>query len=109
MEAHLIDKMNEKCMESKMERDEKKKYPIFTSRKEYDLKQYVTIDKRSKKAQKEHYASMRQTWGGLNPVTRTMPNGKAYNRKKDKAERRRTDSAIRDGYAVGSLLLSVKK
>lgn len=45
---------------------------------------YISVDKRSKKAQKEYYAAMRQTWNGLNPVTRTVPNGKAYNRKKAK-------------------------
>lgn len=45
---------------------------------------FVTLDKRSKKARKAYYAKQRQTWGELNPVTRTMPNGKAYNRKKNK-------------------------
>ncbi len=50
------------------------------------MKKYVSMDKRSKKARKEYYSSLRQTWGGLNPVTRTVPNGKAYNRKKDKQE-----------------------
>ena len=53
------------------------------------MKQYVTIDKRSKKAQKEYYSKRRRTWGELNPVTRTVPSGKAYNRNKDKQERRR--------------------
>lgn len=50
------------------------------------MKKYVSMDKRSKKATKEYYSGLRQTWGGLNPVTRTVPNGKAYNRKKDKQE-----------------------
>jgi len=48
------------------------------------MKQYVSIDKRSKKAQKEYYAKQRLTWGVLNPVTRSVPSGKIYNRKKDK-------------------------
>lgn len=48
------------------------------------MKQYVSLDKRSKKAQKEYYSKQRRTWGGLNPVTRTVPSGKVYNRKKDK-------------------------
>lgn len=48
------------------------------------MKQYVTIDKRSKKAQKEYYAKQRLTWGILNPATRSVPSGKTYNRKKDK-------------------------
>ena len=48
------------------------------------MKKYVTVDKRSKKAQKEYYSKQRQTWGELNPVTRSVPSGKMYNRKKDK-------------------------
>ena len=35
------------------------------------MKQYVTLDKRSKKAQREYYAKQRTTWGELNPVTRS--------------------------------------
>lgn len=54
------------------------------------MKQYVSVDKRSKKAQKEYYSKMRRDWGGLNPATRTAPNGKAYDRNKDKRERRKT-------------------
>ena len=41
------------------------------------------------KARKEYYAKKRNTWGELNPMTRTMPNGKGYNRKKMKQEDRR--------------------
>lgn len=52
---------------------------------------FVSIDKRSKKARKEYYAKRRITWGELNPVTRSVPSGKSYNRKKDKQEMRRTD------------------
>lgn len=48
------------------------------------MKQYVTLDKRSKKAQREYYAKQRTTWGELNPVTRSVPSGKTYNRKKEK-------------------------
>lgn len=48
------------------------------------MKKYVSLDKRSKKAQKEYYSQLRRTWGELNPVTRTVPSGKVYNRKKDK-------------------------
>lgn len=53
------------------------------------MKNYVSIDKQSKKAQKAFYSSHRSTWGDLNPATRIMPNGKAYNRKKNKAEYRK--------------------
>ena len=48
------------------------------------MSRYVSIDKRSKKAQREYYARQRRTWGELNPVTRTVPSGKIYNRKKVK-------------------------
>ena len=46
-------------------------------------KSFVPISKQSKKAQKAYHSTQRSTWGILNPATRTMPNGKAYNRKKD--------------------------
>ena len=53
------------------------------------MKKYIPINKRSKREQKEFYSSQRNTWNGLNPVTRTVPNGKGYNRNKIKAEERR--------------------
>ena len=31
------------------------------------MKKYVSLDKRSKKAQKEYYSERRVTWGELNP------------------------------------------
>ncbi len=62
------------------------------------MKQYVTIDKRSKKAQKEYYSKQRRTWGELNPVTRSVPSGKTYNRNKDKRERRRIDREFSNGF-----------
>ena len=46
------------------------------------MKKFIPLEKRSKKEQKEYYAGQRRTWGSLSPVTRTVPNGKAYNRKK---------------------------
>ena len=55
------------------------------------MKKYISLDKRSKKAQKEYYAGFRRTWDGVNPETRIMPNGKAYNRKKDKEKLRKSD------------------
>ena len=48
------------------------------------MKKYVSLDKRSKKAQREYYSERRRTWGELNPVTRSVPSGKTYNRKKEK-------------------------
>lgn len=68
------------------------------------MKQYVTLDKRSKKAQKEYYSKQRLTWGVLNPVTRSVPSGKTYNRKKDKQERRRIGKEFSDGFDADFLL-----
>lgn len=68
------------------------------------MKQYVSIDKRSKKAQKEYYAKQRLTWGVLNPVTRSVPSGKTYNRKKDKQERRRIGKEFNNGFDADFLL-----
>ena len=45
---------------------------------------YVSLDKRSKKAKREYYSERRRTTGELNPVTRSVPSGKTYNRKKEK-------------------------
>ena len=44
----------------------------------------VPLNKRSKKAQKEYHAKQRGSWYGLNPVTRTAPNGKVYDRNRVK-------------------------
>lgn len=53
------------------------------------MDRFIPINKKSKKAQKEYYAKKRNTWGEFNPMMRTMPNGKGYNRKKMKQEDRR--------------------
>lgn len=44
------------------------------------MKQPVPLKKQSKKAQREHHAKQRGSWYGISPVTRTVPNGKAYDR-----------------------------
>lgn len=44
----------------------------------------VPLNKRSKKARKEYHAKQRGSWYGLNPVTRTVPNGKVYDRNRVK-------------------------
>ena len=67
------------------------------------MKQYVTIDKRSKKAQKEYDAKQRGTWGELNPVTRSVPSGKTYNRNKDKQKSRKIGREFSDGFDVDFL------
>lgn len=62
------------------------------------MKKFVSLDKRSKKAQKEYHSKQRLTWGVLNPVTRSVPSGKTYNREKDKQERRRIGKEFSDGF-----------
>ena len=66
------------------------------------MKRYVSLDKRSKKAQKEYFAKQRRTWGELNPVTRSVPSGKVYNRKKEK---HRIGVESRDGFDADFLRL----
>ena len=68
------------------------------------MKKYVSIDKRSKKAQKEYYSKKRITWGEFNPVTRSVPSGKTYNREKDKQERRRIGREFSNGFDADFLL-----
>ena len=70
------------------------------------MKPYVTIDKRSKKAQKEYYSKQRHTWGELNPVTRSVPSGKVYNRKKEK---RRIDVESGNGFDADFFVLIVQE
>lgn len=48
------------------------------------MQQLVPLKKQSKKAQKEYYSKQRGSWYGISPVTRTMPNGKAYDRNRVK-------------------------
>ena len=64
------------------------------------MKRYVTIDKRSKKAQKEYYSNQRGTWGELIPVTRSVPSGKIYNRNKDKQKNRKIGREFSDEFDV---------
>ena len=60
------------------------------------MDRYVPLSKKSKKEQKKFHAMQRSTWNGLNPVTRTVPNGKAYNRKKLKQRDLRQGRSFRD-------------
>ena len=46
------------------------------------MDKYIPLSKKSKKEQRKFHALQRNTWNGLNPVTRTVPNGRAYDRKK---------------------------
>ena len=60
------------------------------------MDKFVPIGKQSKKKQKAYNAGQRKTWGEFNPVTRTVPSGKAYNRKKLKDSDRRNSSDFRN-------------
>ena len=70
------------------------------------MKKYVSLDKRSKKAQKEYYSGLRRTWGELNPVTRSVPSGKTYNRNKSKQEMKRIGRESEGGYGADPLFCS---
>ena len=52
------------------------------------MKQLVPLNKQSKQKQKEYHDKQRGSWNGLSPVTRTVPNGKAYDRNRSKRELR---------------------
>ena len=43
---------------------------------------YIPLEKRSKRAQREHHARQRANWGDVKPVTRVIPSKKAYDRKR---------------------------
>ena len=66
------------------------------------MNKYVSLDKRSKKAQREYHAKQRRTWGELNPVTRSVPSGKTYNRKKEK---QRIGKEFRNGFEADLFLV----
>ena len=71
-------------------------------------KSFVPISKQSKKAQKAYHSLRRSTWGILNPATRTMPNGRAYNRKKQKANDRSGRESSFDSPPLPALYEMVK-
>ena len=68
------------------------------------MKQYVTLDKRSKKARREYHSKQRGTWSEINPVTRSVPSAKEYNRKKEK---KRIGKEFRDEFGADSLFQTV--
>ena len=53
------------------------------------MEKFIEYEKLSNKEKKKIDAAKRGSWGNLNPVTRTPPNPKAYNRAKAKREFRR--------------------
>lgn len=42
----------------------------------------IPLKKQSKRAQREYHLSQRNSWGDVNPVTRTVESKKVYSRKK---------------------------
>lgn len=60
------------------------------------MEKYIPLHKRSKKEQKSYYAMQRSTWNGLNPVTRTVPNGKGYDRNRQKQDQRKSSREFKD-------------
>lgn len=46
------------------------------------MKKMIPYEKLSKKQQRQINDAKRNTWGPLNPITRTPPNSRAYNRKR---------------------------
>ena len=60
------------------------------------MDRFIPPEKRSKKEQKKLNAKRRRTWGEMSPVTRTVPNGKAYDRKKQKNDDRRSSRNFRE-------------
>ena len=44
----------------------------------------VPLAKQSKTKKREYYAAKRGSWNGVNPVSRVMPNGRAYDRNREK-------------------------
>ena len=54
--------------------------------KEENMEKFVPYEKLSKKEKRKLDLARRQTWGGINPVTRKPENSRVYNRQKVKAQ-----------------------
>ena len=50
------------------------------------MKQFILLEKQSKKVRRAYHAKQRGSWCALFPVTRTVPNGKASDRDHVKRE-----------------------
>lgn len=50
------------------------------------MKKFVSIEKRSKKEQREYFSAQRSTWGTVNPCKRVHKSRKDYNRAQGKRE-----------------------
>lgn len=54
--------------------------------KEETMEKFIPYEKLSKKERRRLDQAKRQTWGGINPVSRKPENSRAYNRQKVKAQ-----------------------
>ena len=52
---------------------------------------YIPLEKQSKRVRKAHHDKQRGSWNGMVPVTRLIPNKRAYDRSRSK----RADRSIR--------------
>jgi hypothetical protein len=59
---------------------------IIIKKEEMHMDKFVPKEKLSKKAKRKLAKAQRQTWGGINPVTRKPKNPKAYVREKPRYE-----------------------
>lgn len=73
-------------------------YNAVLQKGEIGMQKFVMFEKRSKKEQRRINAEKRGTWHGFNPVSRTIPSGKTYNRKKATAAMRKQSRIERDCY-----------
>ena len=54
---------------------------------------HIPLEKQSKRAQKEHHDKQRGSWNGVVPVTRVIPNKRAYDRSRAKQAYRNLQAA----------------
>jgi len=69
------DEITEEIEKEETKKDEAKK-------EESKKDSFIPLSKQSKLNQKKFHDAKRGTWGNVNPVTRTPPSPKAYNRRK---------------------------
>ncbi len=67
------------------------------------MEKFIPYEKLSKKKRRELDKLKRGSWGGLNPVTRTPKNPKAYDRRKAQNWKKESGSAP---YVIRCLLIS---
>ena len=62
------------------------------------MEKFIPYEKLSKKEKRKMDLAKRQTWGELNPVTRSPENSKAYNRNKARNWKREYHGLSSSGY-----------